>query len=56
VLLSDHLLRSSQQMPKDVKEAFTRVIMEENGLSEGEAAAYIRELVKNGRYRTEVWS
>ncbi|KAJ2717206.1 NAPDH-dependent diflavin reductase [Coemansia spiralis] len=46
---------NANRMPDDVRQAFTDVVAAHTGGSDSEAAAYIQDLAKAGRYQEECW-
>ena len=46
---------NAQRMPLDVREAVVTIAMDEGGLSEEEAADFVRSLEKGGRYEYDTW-
>ena len=47
---------SAKRMPQDVKRTLVAIVMENTGTTDLEAAKYVANLEKQGRYVAEVWS
>ncbi|XP_017786691.1 PREDICTED: NADPH-dependent diflavin oxidoreductase 1 isoform X2 [Nicrophorus vespilloides] len=47
---------NSKNMPQEVRSAFARVCVEEGGLDEEKAEAFLAQMEKTNQYQTETWS
>ena len=45
----------AKRMAKDVKKTLQQIIIRESGKTDEDAAAYIKQLVKNGRYQEDTY-
>jgi hypothetical protein len=50
------IIRSSGQMPKDVKQAFQEIAIKEGLLTQDDSNNFINQLEISKRYQTETWS
>jgi len=50
-----YICGDARAMAKDVQQALRDIIKEKEGKTEEEAAAYIADLQKDGRYFTDIW-